>query len=285
MLCRAAIVPCQFFWNRVESQKISTCDFFFFFSPTNTRVPPAVRPSVLFFVYRRCNLKSFEASGNVRDCNCLHFNDGEVFLWLGKVLIGRVWKGAAAIEETTGKLIALHVPLLLFLCPSLSHSPFMYQIKKKSIFFQTWPEHLIPLQRQSRCGPVWRRVIGCDIFTPWCFMCEWIFISTELLHGYSPLMYDLLHQQYISHNLPGIKQKLVFFFSQHKRAYWLKKLTKNEMCLWEMIITGLAAPTWEYLRQLTPFLFNFRLHKCLCCCLHRPHMNRCLPACLSCRQP
>lgn len=145
MLCRAAIVPCQFFWDREKSQKISTCDFFFFFlSPTNTRVPPAVQPIALFFVYRRCNLQSFGASGNVRDRNCLHFNDGEVFLWLGKVLIGRVWKGAAAIEETTGKLIALHVPLLLFLCPSLSHSPFMYQIKKKSIFFQTWPEHLIP---------------------------------------------------------------------------------------------------------------------------------------------
>lgn len=34
MLCRAAIVPHQFFWGR-ESQKISTCDF-------NTSVPPAV---------------------------------------------------------------------------------------------------------------------------------------------------------------------------------------------------------------------------------------------------
>lgn len=39
MLCRAAIVPCQFFWDREESQKISTCDFFFF---PNTRVPTAV---------------------------------------------------------------------------------------------------------------------------------------------------------------------------------------------------------------------------------------------------
>lgn len=143
MLCRAAIVPCQFFWDREESQKISTCDFFFF-SSTHTRVPPAVQPIALFFVYRRCNLQSFGASGNVRDHNCLHFNDGEVFLWLGKVLIGRVWKEAAAIEETTGKLIALHAPLLLFLCLSLSHYPFMYQIKKKSIFFQTWPKHLIP---------------------------------------------------------------------------------------------------------------------------------------------
>lgn len=33
MLCRAAIVPRQFFWDREESQKISTCDFFFSLTP------------------------------------------------------------------------------------------------------------------------------------------------------------------------------------------------------------------------------------------------------------
>lgn len=30
---------------------------------------------------------------------------------------------------------------------------------------------------------------------------------------------------------------------------------------------------------------SVRLHKCLCYCLHRPRMNRCLSVCLSCGQP
>lgn len=92
MLCRAAIVSHQFFWGCEESQKISTCDF-------NAGVPPAVKHCASFFVYLHCNLHSFGAGRNFVESYCFSLNNGEIFLWLRWVIIGRYEKDRLQLRE------------------------------------------------------------------------------------------------------------------------------------------------------------------------------------------
>lgn len=86
-----------------------------------TPAPPPVQSIALFFVYQYSNLQSFGVGWNAGDCHCLHLNNGEVFLWLGKVLIGRYEKAHWLLRKPQGNWLLSVSPFCFFfcLCPSL----------------------------------------------------------------------------------------------------------------------------------------------------------------------
>lgn len=167
MLCRAAIVPHQFFWGREESQKISTCDF-------NTSVPPCSTAQCFILCIPVLQSTEFwSGAENVGERHCLCLNNGEVFLWLGKVLIGRYEKDCWLLKKPRGNWLLSVSPFCVFslcLCPPL---PLCNTLKRSQFSFKLGPGFQFP-SAWSQCGYAEKREMWAvyretsSLYGVWC---------------------------------------------------------------------------------------------------------------------